>query len=75
MKKAYFIKLLFTLCVFLELSLVQQIKFIIQKQERLWWIVDAMGLDLELERNKEFVLVERKKSIPGWRRARKKRRI
>lgn len=31
-----------------------------------------MGLDLELERNKEFVLVERKKSIPGWRRARKK---
>lgn len=34
-----------------------------------------MGLDLELERNKEFVLVERKKNIPGWRRARKKRRI
>lgn len=31
-----------------------------------------MGLDLELERN---VLVERKKSIPGWRKARKKRRI
>lgn len=34
-----------------------------------------MGLDLELERNEEFVLVERKKSIPDWRRARKKRWI
>lgn len=48
-------------------------KFVIQKQKRLWQIVEDVGLDLDLQRNKEFELVERKKEYSRLERSKEKK--